>query len=777
MSLNTRKLPPSRFRKLRAAVSGAALIVAGAAISVACLDRPVQEVEPNTSNIFVDQIFQTGVDKIDLLFMVDNSISMADKQQILQDAVPVLVERLINPVCVNSADASDTQPSPGATADCPEGYAKEFDPITDIHIGVLSSSLGGHGGTICSQNWELFVADQADNAHLIPSIRMGLAGTGGQAFLAWDPENERGGETDPNALVSQFQDHIVGTGQSGCGFESSLEAWYRFLIEPNPWQTVDGPPNQTVSTPTGVDQVVLEQRAAFLRPDSLVAIIMLSDENDCSVRDDGFSYLVMEQQGMLRATSACAEDPNSPCCRPCASTATPEGCGSVDQDAECQKGARYNISQGSSEAVLDQFNFRCVDQKRRFGIDLLYPIERYVRGLTQTTVITRDPETNEAVEAPNPLMVGGGSPRDPSLIFLAGIVGVPWQDIATDETLDDPAALEYLTAPEITSRGIWSQILGDPSTNTPPSDPFMVETNLERSGTNPRTGIALVNSDSNNPQANPINGHEYKIPNQDDLQYACIFPLGESKDCTTAEDCDCLAEDSGLGLAANRPLCNPPGGGAPTTTQHFAKAYPGLRHLHVLRDFGDNSIVASICPKVTTSANPQGDPNYGYNPAVSAIISRLKEVLGGRCLPRELVPDEETNQVPCAMIEAVGAEQAANCADLVGRADVNEKVDAAVRQQLAETGLCGGNTSIPCSSYKLCEILQHEGDKLNACQNDASFSDPGYCYIDPGKDIGDPSFVEACPATEKRILRFVGDDVPRSGSVTFIACVGASFNE
>jgi len=32
--------------------------------------------------LFVDQIVQTAVDRIDLLFMVDNSASMADKQDI-----------------------------------------------------------------------------------------------------------------------------------------------------------------------------------------------------------------------------------------------------------------------------------------------------------------------------------------------------------------------------------------------------------------------------------------------------------------------------------------------------------------------------------------------------------------------------------------------------------------------------------------------------------------------------------------------------------------------
>src|SRR5688572_30066861 len=67
----------------------------------ACLDRPIGAPPPVTTNIFVDRITQTAIDKIDLLFMIDNSISMSDKQAILRAAVPDLVNRLVNPICVD----------------------------------------------------------------------------------------------------------------------------------------------------------------------------------------------------------------------------------------------------------------------------------------------------------------------------------------------------------------------------------------------------------------------------------------------------------------------------------------------------------------------------------------------------------------------------------------------------------------------------------------------------------------------------------------------------
>ena len=86
-------------------------------------------------------------------------------------------------------------------------------------------------------------------------------------------------------LNSDFQQLVVGVHQFGCGIESQLETWYRFLIQPDPYDSlatakVNG---QTVAQWVGVDTTILAQRADFLRPDSLVAILVLTDENDSEV--------------------------------------------------------------------------------------------------------------------------------------------------------------------------------------------------------------------------------------------------------------------------------------------------------------------------------------------------------------------------------------------------------------------------------------------------------------------------------------------------------------
>src|SRR5688572_25250952 len=88
----------ARGARLRRGRWGGALVttlVPSLGLASACLDRPIGSPDPVTTNIYVDRITQTSVDKIDLLFMIDNSGSMSDKQAILRQAVPDLVNRLV----------------------------------------------------------------------------------------------------------------------------------------------------------------------------------------------------------------------------------------------------------------------------------------------------------------------------------------------------------------------------------------------------------------------------------------------------------------------------------------------------------------------------------------------------------------------------------------------------------------------------------------------------------------------------------------------------------
>lgn len=267
----------------------------------------------------------------------------------------------------------------------------------------------------------------------------------------------------------------------------------------------------------------------------------------------------------------------------------------------------------------DDLNLRCFDQKRRFGFDLLYPISRYVSGFSGAAV----PDSQGAL-VPNPLFHSAGGDRDPSLFSLAVLAGVPWQDLATSESLNG-ASLEYLTATELQTEARWPVILGDSQSYTPPADPFMRESIEPRTGENPITHDLIAPSSSLNPNQNAINGHEQVNAADRDLQYACTFSLPEPILCDQAaadagRACDCYDEER----VFNRPLCNPPGGGAAATTQYGGKAYPGLRPLAVAKALGTRTVLGSICAK-NTRDEEQAD--FGYRPLFGALGRRIAETL------------------------------------------------------------------------------------------------------------------------------------------------------
>jgi hypothetical protein len=58
--------------------------------------------------------------------------------------------------------------------------------------------------------------------------------------------------------------------------------------------------------------------------------------------------------------------------------------------------------------------------------------------------------------------------------------------------------------------------------------------------------------------------------------------------------------------------------------QRYAKAYPAPRVMELLRRFGTNSVLASICPKNATDDSRE---DYGYRPVIGATIQDVAPVL------------------------------------------------------------------------------------------------------------------------------------------------------
>jgi hypothetical protein len=702
---------------------------------------------------YVTRAQRPKIAKIDVLFMIDNSSSMADKQAILATAVPELVDQLIEPRCIDPVTGRTVGQAVNGV--CAAGVLA-FEPIRDIHIGIVTSSLGNHGASgVCEDAIDVSLG--RSDPHNNDQARLVSRGTGStnvptfnnRGFLYYNP-SVAGALATSAAVAAPFTDMVKGVGQHGCGYEASLEAVYRFLVDPDPYATIRidtsiGGFGQALLN--GTDTQLLQQRADFLRPDSLVSIVLVSDENDCSIVDggQGFYPILPPVPGTGRSvlksgTSKCLENPNDACCFNCGVQVPPAGCSDPGNDPACARGELL--------VTEDQPNLRCFHQKQRYGVDFLYPVDRYVSAFTKPEIPNRKGEMVK-----NPLFSDltcstCSSQRDKSLVLVTGIVGVPWQDIAVDP---NNLIAGYKTARQLHDDGIWADIVGDPMNPTgpvAPRDVHMIES------IKPRTGLPGPGSAW---RADPKHGHEWD-PSKDfsqpnaDLQYACIFDLLTPKVCLESADCDCF----GPNLAdVQNPLCQN-AEGAYTSTQLRAKAYPGIRILQVLQGLGDQAIVGSICPAQL------GEPNredFGYSPAINAVMTRLRKPLRGQCLPVALPVVPASGQTPCAVIEVFN-DASCNCNTEPGR---RTAVDALLTDEMRAQGACH------------CEIMQLSGDAQHFCRsqlNPPTNSGDGWCYVDPSQSMdASCEVVQACDADEKRRIRFVNQNSePRAGATAYLRC-------
>jgi len=574
--------------------------------------------------------------KVDLLLVVDNSATMGDKQAVIAGSVGTLIRRLVQPRCV---DASDRTKVVGASADgkCATGVL-EHQPIADLHVGVISSSLGG----ATDPNWKKPICDGAgnprldDHAHLLNAAKGGgVVPSAAQGFIHFATNSAPNTISDPNTLEGDTSKLILGVDQTGCGLEAQLESMYRFLIEPDPPMSI-GISKDVKGTYVGVDDVLLKQRKAFLRPDSAVAIVMITDEDDSyadprafdgrgfafSMRDFPGSKIFRgtENQGTTapRGTSACSVDPGSADCTSCflqdvceASDAT---CQKIKSDPNCT--ALGAPPRGSDDAVGyagyygpddDSLGVRFHRMKERFGVDPQFPIQRYVRGLSSRKVPNRtsdhakDGTYVDAETCTNPLFAkdlpaSSGEElcnreegtRSRQLVFFGLIGGVP----------------KSLAAPIVTD---WTKVVGaNPDAyDYSGMDPHMIPSVAPRPGLPPPSAIP------GDLGPDPEHGREWDTQKAE-LQYACTFDLPAERTCAgTDPSCDCGREGS------NPPLCKGPivnGQG----TNVRAKAHPTTRELRLVKALGDRGVAGSIC---------NFDKARGYGAMLDVLANRMAPTL------------------------------------------------------------------------------------------------------------------------------------------------------
>ena len=219
------------------------------------------------------EIDQSPIQKLDLLFVVDNSNSMAQEQEALRAAFPHVIEAL-------------------ATGQRSPDGAHPFPAATDMHVGVVTTDMGIPGvnfgaATNCR-------SDGGDDGKFQHTPHGDGCASMYPSFLSYSAD----GDLDPAAFAHDLG-CIAAVGTGGCGFEQQLEAPLKAL-----WPSIFQDSRGNVVTPNpilflattsqgtlGRGDLPIAQggNLGFLRNDpktglSLIAIVLVTDEEDCSSR-------------------------------------------------------------------------------------------------------------------------------------------------------------------------------------------------------------------------------------------------------------------------------------------------------------------------------------------------------------------------------------------------------------------------------------------------------------------------------------------------------------
>ena len=234
------------------------LLMVGALATVSsCTQRSLNALNPCTINGVVQNVPVNPQRALDLLIVIDDSPSMRDEQEKLQEQVP----RLVNLLLTGGEDTDGSTP------------VGEFPAIESLHVGIITPDMGNQ-----TEPLHDFVAGSGPDADFNPTAACmdnggfgkngamqveGLSGTPREMCSAVTPPEGTFYLNYPEpgfTAVDLVSDVECVTGQdNGCGFEQQLES------------------------------ILASERnggnAGFNRQDALLAVILITDEDDCSAVD------------------------------------------------------------------------------------------------------------------------------------------------------------------------------------------------------------------------------------------------------------------------------------------------------------------------------------------------------------------------------------------------------------------------------------------------------------------------------------------------------------
>jgi hypothetical protein len=220
---------------MRVTVASFLAIAACGSLLTGCPDRTISEVTPQQGRVEYKEIPVTLNRNVDILFVVDDSPSMLDKQLNIKNNFPKFIEVL----------------------ETIQGG------LPDVHIGVVSSDMGSKGtqdaapGPAIGQIGNGGCSGTGKNGVLQP----GQAGTdlqNGALFISDIKQSDGTRLRNYTGTLATVFGKLASVGAGGCGFEQHLSAMKRALE-----------PTNTANN-------------GFLRQDAFLAVIFLADEDDCT---------------------------------------------------------------------------------------------------------------------------------------------------------------------------------------------------------------------------------------------------------------------------------------------------------------------------------------------------------------------------------------------------------------------------------------------------------------------------------------------------------------
>jgi hypothetical protein len=235
------------FRQSRSlALLGCALALA--ACGTTASDQPIASncEDPGNECMSKPQPLEK-IDAVDIMLVVDNSESISPKLEKLKEQLPRMMNAIVNG---GEGDAS-------------------FPPAASVHVAVASTDLGAHTEGIMGCKG---LGD--DGVFVRPGMADLSCEKSYPGYLAFDGKGAAVATVDTVACVPTL-------GTEGCGFEQPLEAGLKAL-----WPASDSQitflTNMDGAGATGHGE---DENAGFLRKDSLLVIIVVEDEDDCSTGD------------------------------------------------------------------------------------------------------------------------------------------------------------------------------------------------------------------------------------------------------------------------------------------------------------------------------------------------------------------------------------------------------------------------------------------------------------------------------------------------------------